>query len=156
MSKLKYIICGLIVAVITLSTLVYAEKRPEPEENVVEVIEILSPSGYVDKYAKQYGVDANILEKVMLCESNGNINVKRGDGGLARGVMQFHEGTFNRYSREVGEGLSYDSYKDQIQVAAYMFSIGQARQWTTYRALMNGGVYVFTDRKGVTHTVRCK
>lgn len=158
MSILKTIlVCFGIAAMLT--TIVYAEKIHAPEtSSVVEVLkEPLTPIQLADKYAMQYGVDANILKKVMQCESGGNVNVKPGDGGRANGVMQFHEPTFYGYAKKLGVNMDYGSYEDQIHLAAYMISIGEGRQWTTYRALMNGGSYTFFYKLENRYiTVYCK
>lgn len=92
---------------------------------------VLTPVEYADKYTQQYGVDPTVFKKVMMCES-GNNPTAVGDGGLAINVMQFHKQTFDTYSLILGEDLNYNSYKDQIKLAAYMFSIGQQHQWTCY------------------------
>ncbi len=118
---------------------------------------VLSPSEYAEQYALQYGVDPKILKKVMQCESGGNIHTKAGDGGRAKGVMQFHEPTFLGYEKKLGIDLDYMSYEDQIHLAAYMISKGQGNQWTTYRALMNGGSYTFFYKQEQRYiTVYCK
>lgn len=149
---------SIFIASVALMATCYS-KAKEPEEQipvVVKAVEItLSPVDYAELYASQYQIDESVFKKVMWCESNNNPDAI-GDNGKAKNVYQFHKQTFDSYSKKVGEGLDYNSYHDQIKTAAYMFSIGQARQWTTYRAIMNGGVYIFTDRNGITHTVHCK
>lgn len=96
---------------------------------VKEEVVTLSPIEYVDQYASQYQVDASLLKKVMKCESSNNPKAV-GDGGRARNVMQFHKPTFYSYSKKLGEELDYNSYQDQIKLAAYMFSINQGSHWT--------------------------
>lgn len=93
---------------------------------------ILSPVEYVDKYAEQYGVDSQVLKKVMFCESSNNPKAV-GDGGRARNVMQFHKPTFDSYSKKFGEVLDYNSYHDQIKLASYMFSEGEESHWTCFK-----------------------
>lgn len=123
--------------------------QPEPEVP-------LSPTEYADKYAAQYQVDASVFKKVMWCESN-NRQESKGDNGRAIGVYQFHKGTFDMYSKKLGKTLDINSYQDQIELAAYMFSIGEARQWTAYRAIINGGTYSFYSNLLDKHfTVTCK
>lgn len=138
MSKLKTIFSALVIAVL-LTNVVHREQIHAPVVLADEVIantvpEIpLSPTEYADKYAEQYGIDASVFKKVMFCESQNKPNPPGyNDGGAAFGIFQFHKPTFVKYSKEVEEDLEYTSYKDQIHVAAYMFSIGQQHQWTCY------------------------
>lgn len=145
-----------VLAVLALIPAIALSDDAPPIQQVVAPIEVtLSPVEYADKYATQYQIDSRVFKKVMWCESNNDPNAV-GDSGKAKNVLQFHEQTFVSYAKKIGGILDYDSYHDQIKVGAYMFSIGQARQWTTYRAIMNGGIYIFTDSKGITHTVKCK
>ena len=158
MNILKISLLGFVMVAI-LTTITYSKKAKVPTPILVqeEPQVILTPIEMVDKYAIQYGVNQTIFKKVMYCESGGKPAPKgHNDGGRAYGIMQFHRPTFDSYSKKLGEKLDYKSYNDQIKLAAYMFSIGEANHWTAYRALMNGGVYIFTDRSGKTHTVRCK
>jgi hypothetical protein len=159
-SKLTTILIILAIALLLPSSvkskqiqpLVKAEEttvQPEPEVP-------LSPTQYADKYAKQYGVDPVIFKKVMFCESH-NKQSAIGDSGRAVGVFQFHKGTFDGYAKKLGKTLDINSYRDQIELAAYMFSIGEARHWTAYRAVMNGGTYSFYSTLLQKHyTVACK
>lgn len=89
------------------------------------------PKAVIEKYAELYGADPVLLEKVMVCESNGNQNAI-GDGGKARNVLQFHEPTFNYFEKQLGEDLNYNSMHDQIKLSAYMFSKGKQSHWTCY------------------------
>lgn len=137
--------------ILTTQTVEAVEEAP-----IKEVEAILSPVQYADKYAAQYGIDPVVFKKVMWCESSNDPNAV-GDSGKARNVLQFHKDTFDTYSKQIADGLNYDSYKDQIQVGAYMFSIGQARHWTAYRAYMNGGSWTFWSSKLQKNiTVYCK
>lgn len=96
----------------------------------------LTPLEYADLYTKEYSVDPIVFKKVMWCESQYQPNPPgSNDGGAAFGIFQFHRGTFNDYAPRVSEGLDYYSYKDQIRVAAYMFSIGEADQWTCWHSV---------------------
>lgn len=141
MIKSLKIIFPVIAIAILLTSIEYGKKtqylQVKDEEVIAEAIpEIpLSPVEYADKYAAQYKVDASLLKKVMWCESSNNPKAI-GDGGLAKNVMQFHKPTFDSYSNKLGEELSYDSYKDQIKLAAYMFSIGEAHHWTCYKKVI--------------------
>lgn len=99
---------------------------------------ILSPVEYVDKYAEQYGVDSQVLKKVMFCESSNNpkaVNKKDPNGG-SFGVMQFQIETFYSYAKKIKiENPDIHNVEQQIKVASYMFSIGQMKQWSCARNL---------------------
>lgn len=143
MRKLKIVFWALFTVLIIPNT-VFIGKIQAPTVEAKEALiveEILSPDGYADKYALQYGVDPVIFKKVMRCESNNN-PLAIGDGGMARNVMQFHKQTFDGYSKmfydKFGRQLYYDSYKDQIELAVWMFSNGEQHHWTCYK--MIGGI----------------
>lgn len=159
MSKLTKIFIGVFLLIIITGVVQAKQIATQKVSAVQETVEPepapLSPIEYADKYATQYGIDLALFKKVMWCESN-NEPTAVGDSGKARNVLQFHKGTFIDYSKKLGKDMDYNSYKDQTELGAYMFSIGQARHWTSYRAIMNGGVYTFTDSEGKTHTVHCK
>lgn len=56
-----------------------------------------------------------------------------GDSGKAKGVMQFHEETFNRFKKESGlSDLDYYNNDDQIMLAAWAFSKGYQYHWTCF------------------------
>lgn len=118
------------VIAIMLPTVLQADEVSAPIERR------LSPVEYVAKYATLYGVDESLLQDVMQCESKGDPKAV-GDHGKAKNVFQFHESTFKAYSSQYfdkfGIKLNYDSYKDQIQLASWMFSIKQQNQWTCYK-----------------------
>lgn len=136
MSKFSKIFSILTIAIL-LTSVVYGKQSQAPQIKAEEVMvqpepEIpLSPVEYADKYALQYGIDASVFKKVMFCESSNNPKAV-GDGGKARNVLQFHKPTFDAYSKLYGKQLDYDSYKDQIELAAWMFSKGQQGHWTCY------------------------
>lgn len=165
MSFLTKTILLAMALVITLSCLAYSEQfqpivkadeitvQPEP---IIPVE--LTPVEYADKYALQYGIDAGVFKKVMWCESN-YLPEAVGDNGKARNVMQYHKDTFIGDAKAMGENLNYDSYHDQIKAAAWSFTQGESykRRWTSYRAIMNGGVYTFySSSLDQWFTVNCK
>lgn len=107
-------------------------------------------------YANLYGFDSEIGLKVAECESNFS-NKAIGDSGKSKGIFQFQKETFNRHSKQMGETLDYTSAHDQIKLAMWSMSNGNAREWTTYRAIMNGGTYTFYSKQlKKTFTVYCK
>ena len=90
---------------------------------------------YIIVYANEYKVSPKTIRRVLKAESQLNCNPKgHNDGGLARGIAQFHEQTFDTFSKELGEKLDYNSCSDQIKLMAFAFSKGERyrRHWTTY------------------------
>jgi hypothetical protein len=77
-----------------------------------------------------YGCNPTQLIRVMYCESGGRSNAFNRVGSYI-GLFQFSTSTFNANAKRVGipNPNVWDPYQ-QINVAAYMFSIGQSRQWT--------------------------
>lgn len=107
-------------------------------------------------YSNQFGVDFDTFYSVILCESGGDTN-NIGDKGLAIGVLQFHESTFNAMSKEYGEVLDYHSANDQIKLGSWAFSKGYDSHWTTAVAIKKGGTYKFYSKQlQGNYTVRCK
>jgi hypothetical protein len=135
--KRNLIIIGLSILGIALllTTVVHSDQEPI-ETFEVEVVkeEILTPTQYADKYAEQYGIDVSVFKKVMFCESSNNPKAV-GDGGRAKNVMQFHRPTFDSFSKRYGKELDYNSYKDQIELATWMFSKGYQGHWTCYKII---------------------
>lgn len=76
-----------------------------------------------------YGCNPNTLHRVMMCESGGNPRAYNRSG--ATGIFQFLNSTFRSYAPKAGI-TSPDLWnpKHQIQTAAFMFSTGQAKQWS--------------------------
>lgn len=72
------------------------------------------------------GCDTDQLYRVMMCESRGTNHIST----YYKGIFQFLPSTFYANARRIGlQGANVYNPEHQIQVAAYMFSIGQARQW---------------------------
>ena len=95
-------------------------------------------SAYIQEVAEEYGVDASQLEKTIKCESQFKPDAwnKEDHLGGAKGIAQFLQPTFDRYSKQMGfeEADVWNPY-DAMRVMAYMFSIGEERQWTCFRKL---------------------
>lgn len=93
---------------------------------------VVAPAGDIQsiivKWAGHYNTDAGQLLRVANCESHYNVNAYNPSG--ATGLFQFMPGTFLGNARRVGlANPDIHNAEHQAQVAAYMFSIGQARQW---------------------------
>ncbi|GAB4143200.1 MAG: hypothetical protein OHK0017_00260 [Patescibacteria group bacterium] len=84
----------------------------------------------IDYYAQMYGVNPDKLFRVMMCESGGRSNAKN-KSSSASGIMQFMPRTFYANAARVGiPNPDLWNPEHQIQTAAWMFSIGQERQWS--------------------------
>lgn len=120
------------------------------EANTVQIVEAkeLSDKEYIKLYAKEFGVDSELLYDVMMWESSGKKVV--GDGGRSFHEFQWQKPTWElyqkMYSQEFGETkFDINSLHDQIKLTAYAFSKGEPARnmWTVYRAIKNGGTYSF-------------
>lgn len=110
----------------------------------------------VQYFADQDGYSNAILSKVGSCESGLDQNAV-GDHGEAIGTFQFHQQTFDYLSQKMGEELDINSQYDQIKLAAWALANGYGNEWTTYRAIQNGGSYTFYSQGENRYiTVDCK
>lgn len=87
-------------------------------------------------YAVRYEVSITQMTGTIDCESqfySKAYNPHDGHGG-AKGIGQFLQGTFDHYAPLAGvkKGDVWNA-EDSIHVMAYMFSIGEAKQWTCWR-----------------------
>ncbi len=94
--------------------------------------------GQISYYANVYSSNEKELLKVADCESSFS-PLSVGDHGLARGVYQFHPGTFVLFAgmymkRFGGEPLQYGDTQDQIRLASWMFTLGKStkRNWSCW------------------------
>ncbi len=101
----------------------------------------------VNYYAIYYKQDPALLQKVAGCESNYNQKLK-GDNGLATGIFQYHKGTWESFSKLLGEELDINSVNDQAKLTAFIFTNYPKLKihWTTYTAIKNGGTYSFYSK----------
>jgi len=86
-------------------------------------------AGIVRAAADRWGADAETLLRVAWCESRYNASAYNHSSG-ASGLFQFMPATFARNSVRAGYGDA--SVWDPVasaNTAAYMFALGQARQW---------------------------
>lgn len=109
----------------------------------------------VTKYAQVYNVNSKIMLAMMRCESSGNQSAI-GDGGRAKGLYQYHTGTWERIEKKLDKDMDINSEHDQIHMTAYALSQGMGSQWTSYVAIKNGGTYSFYSKLMKQHyTVKC-
>lgn len=108
-------------------------------------------------YAEKYGVDKDVLIKMAECESNFKQDT-HGDKNNAFGLYQFWKETWHRHSMKYfGYELDRQSIVDQIMLASAAISGGDGNEWTTYRAIKNGGSYTFYYKLEKRYvTVYCK
>lgn len=81
------------------------------------------------RFAGQYGVDKNILERLANCESHFNPNAKNGD---YLGLFQFSTNTWTNYRSKMGEDINPELRHDieaSIKTAAYVISIVGTSPW---------------------------
>lgn len=109
----------------------------------------------VTKYAQVYNVNSKVMLAMMRCESSGNQSAI-GDGGRAKGIYQYHTGTWERIEDKLGKDMDINSEHDQVHMTAYALSQGMGSQWTSYVAIKNGGTYSFYSKLMKQHyTVKC-
>ena len=76
---------------------------------------------------RRFGVDANWLAGIMLCESGGNA---RSRTGKYHGLFQFTQGLFAAQAGNAGfPGASIYDPRAQAHTAAMLISRGQIRRW---------------------------
>lgn len=118
----------------------------------------LKPEEVIEYYHEKYGGDLEMNKAIARCESGFNEKVI-GDSGRAKSIYQYHKETFYRHAKLLGlEGIKWESYHDQAQLFAKtaVDRPDLLSEWTTYRAIKNGGVYTFYSRLlKKTFTVRC-
>lgn len=118
---------NIVIGITILSLIVFFNVPSQPEVYAREKTNL----DYLTEYAQQYGVSSKVLYEVIQCESNWK-ETAVGDHGLAYGLAQFHEPTFDMFSKQMGMELDYKSPKDQILVMAWAFSKGLEHHWTCY------------------------
>lgn len=94
--------------------------------------------GMIVYYADKYDANEHELLTVAKCESSLNQEAI-GDHGQANGIFQFHEPTFIRYSKLMGETLNYNSAHDQAKLASFIFANypQEKRAWTCWSSNFN-------------------
>lgn len=133
----KYIWITVWIAFLLAIILIPTAHAEAPSPTISE----MTSAQLIEHYSELYGSSSNELEKVMACESGGNQKAI-GDNGHSKGVYQYWEGTFNEFSKELGQKMDYNSSMDQIQLTAWAFSKGTdyKNNWTCYRWLVHGKI----------------
>lgn len=113
----------------------------------------------ITHYAEQYEVSVPIALAVARCESQFG-KLSDGDGGNAKGLWQYWDDTWNRHYKEFYKETAIELVKgnqiDDTQLAMWAFSKGKSKEWSTYRAIINGGNYSFYSRSLQKHfVVKC-
>lgn len=92
-----------------------------------------SPRELVAYFAQEYNSSVSEMDATITCESNWDPK-STGDHNLANGISQFHQATFNSWSKEMGETLNYNSTFDQIKVMAWAYAQGESfkENWSCY------------------------
>ncbi len=86
-------------------------------------------NAYIDSYAGQYGVDANVLRYIGRCESGLRPNAVNKIYG---GIYQFSASTWSAWRNRMGEDPNPDlrfNGEEAVQTAAYVLSKGQGKIW---------------------------
>lgn len=144
-----------ILLVAGLLSFITNAKAEAPTENNYD-LQNRSIDEVIDYYAGYYGTDASLMKKVMQCESQGDPDMV-GDHNLSHGLFQIQKSTWNRFTKQMGETLDYTRSFDQIKVTAWAFAHGDGPEWSTFRAIENGGSYTFfykLENKEIT--IYCK
>lgn len=160
---LKTIVVFILVFMATSQITRVTAEAPQPI--VEEAIATLHKSEYsqediinlIKLYSEKYQVDKNVLIKMAECESNFKQNTY-GDKNNAFGLYQFWNETWHRHSiKYFGHELDKNSVVDQIMLASAAISGGDGNEWTSYRAIKNGGSYTFYYKLEKRYvTVYCK
>lgn len=147
----------LIKNIIVSAVLLFSLLGLPTKDEAIELEIPNTPQEYIEYYAKIYNTDPNVLLSVAKCESEFNQN-NIGDGNRAVGLFQFHQETWNRMSKLLGEKLDRNSVKDQARLSAFIFANypEMRKEWSTYRAIEKGGTYSFYSTLLQKHyTVKC-
>lgn len=106
------------------------EPTAEPEPTATP--DVWSPADMepiFSRYAGQYGVDKNVLERIANCESHFNPNAQN-LGYL--GMFQFGEKTWTSTREQMGEDINPELRRDveqSIKTAAYLVSVRGTSPW---------------------------
>jgi len=87
-----------------------------------------------NKYAEQYGVDYNLMSKIIACESGYNQNAKNRNS-TASGYGQFIASTWRSTMKSMGRDINTSPFEGEtnIEATAYVLSVQGTRPWNASR-----------------------
>lgn len=108
----------------------FAPEKPIQAPQSLPILEIvpITPQDYIHKWAAHFGANEAQLLRVAQCESKFNLHAHNPSG--ATGLFQFLPSTWRAWYPRAGAGGDIYSANDQARTAAYMFSVGEAGQWS--------------------------
>lgn len=122
----------IVIAIIVFSTTVVKAQAPALTQE--QRNEAMTIPQIITKFAQKYDLSSYQMTAIVKCESSMNPSaINYNDGGKgkhSKGMWQFQDLTFERYSKELGEELNVYSAYDSTKVASYMISKGEIRQWS--------------------------
>lgn len=86
----------------------------------------------INKKAEEYNVSAEVMKKVISCESGYNPNAL-GDFGYSRGLVQIH----SKYHPDVTDDMAYNE-EFAIDFLAQKLSEGRGSLWSCYNMFYSG------------------
>src|SRR3990167_512271 len=119
--------------------------NPQSTTSAELTIQEQSTQNQVEFFSQLNGVDPKLISKVIECESQWKENAV-GDGNRAYGLFQYHKASFKNHAKLYGEELDYYSSFDQIKLGTWAIANGMGREWTSFRAIKNGGTYSFYSK----------
>lgn len=105
---------------------------PSPSPTPLPAVQSYSSEqihGFIGSFAGQYGVDANVLRHIAVCESGFNTNAINGPYA---GLYQFSVSAWRNYRDEIGEDTDPDlrfNAEESVQTAAFILSTNRAYIW---------------------------
>ena len=127
-SELKIPLPKVIKAIEVVKPKIEPKKEPEPEAKTPSVGDpsVQELKSLIATNCTKYSCNPDQLIRVMLCESGGTNHRNT----YYKGPFQFLASTFYANAKRVGiENADVLDARQQVQVASYMFGIGQASQW---------------------------
>lgn len=97
--------------------------KPQPQFTPEQIV------GFTDKYGILYGVDANVVRHVVLCESGLNAAAKNGPYA---GLFQFDKQTWQRYRLKMGLSADPDlryHAEEAVKTGTYVLSLQKYGLW---------------------------
>lgn len=111
---------------------IYQGRHLERQAIEAELMQLHQMANSLDKELNTYRQMAEVIR----CESDGQHANVWGDGGLAYGVAQFHEATFEELKVKAGmPHLRWKNRKDQIVLLHWSLEHGYGKLWSCYNKL---------------------